>query len=384
MYYPGLFESATSYTALNSAVTSSASNSVSSFGKLVEGGQSVGQKIEPHGLLGESGKKMLSTPSLEGSSSFHYRPLTGAPTDHHMMTSAYVPPVTESLGASFRHDQSFLEYEASTPYGISPLSTYSYPSYLGNAVIGSTMKAPSSGTYPGHTSFYPPSGSTYSTYPDSFISEYITRNHIDANKAAYNSSTSDSSSFTEHLKRLQESFQSKSPKTCDSATSFQHPQYRPSSTHSAHTATYGNTQPVRPEPILLQPCSTFPKSTVISNNYPHHSYEAFNKVGTCENPHKSTSTHLKNPTHSSISEGVSFQQKLSNDNQNFVSATNCKTGDSVDQTIENCIAGNDLIFAAENSLQHTKESSKTVELKVSSVNFLGCLSTFMRHFVSLK
>lgn len=383
MYYPGLFESATSYSALNSVITSSASNNISPFGKLVEGAQSAGQKTEAHALLGENGKKIISSQASHGGNNpfgnahfpaSHYRPQTAAPSEHHMMHSAYVPQASENLGSSFLHDQSFLE--ASTPYAINPLSSYpSYPTYIGNSVMGSTMKAPSSGTYPGHTSFYPPSGTAYSPYPDSFISEYITRNHIDANKAAYNSSTSDSSSFTEHLKRLQESFQSKSPKTSDSGT-FHHQQYRPSSSHSTQSASYGNTQPVRPEPILLQPCSTFPKSTVISNNYPHHSYDAFNKVANCENTHKSTSNHPQNSTHSTVTENVPFKQQSSSDNQNVESAANCKSGDSIDQTIESCIAGNDLKTSEEISNQHTKE------LKVSSNAF--SISCFMRPFVNLQ
>lgn len=387
MYYPGLFETAThSYPALNSAVTSSTS-SISPFGK-VERPQPVSNiqnGIEPLSLLTlENGNKMISNLSngslgdASGGSPFRsghftssqYRPPAATPTDHHLMASAYgSSSATENLGSSLLHEQSFLE--ASTPYSINPLSSYpSYPPYsLGNSVIGSAMKAPSSSTYPGHNSFYPPNGSTYSPlYPStapSFISDYITRSHIDANKAAYTNSTpSDSSSFNEHLKRLQESLQSKSPKTSDNGH-FQHQHYRPSSTHSAHTGSHGSTQPVRPEPIHLQPGSFTPKSTVISNHYQQPSTEVpISKVDHCDNAHKPTSTQQGNSAQSTAdSNNVQLQQQPSSETQNDQSTTNSKVRDSIDQTIENCIAGNDLKVEEENTNQSTNDSTKAAEPK---------------------
>lgn len=292
MYYSGLFDTSSNpYSALSTAS--------SPFTKTEGPSPSVDQRTELTSLVDPKMASPLSTPSLTGSSlttlgspfragpfsAPHYRSQASATAD--LMTSAYVSPSAthlsggDNLGSSLLHEQSFLE--ASTPYGIGSLSSYAhYPAYLNNSVINSTMKAPNGATYSGHNSFYPTSGPPYSAlYPETFISEYMTRSHMDSVSAsqAYGSS-SDSGSFTEHLKRLQESFQSKSPKTSESAT--QPPPRSSAATNvSSNPNGGGAIQPVRPEPkmpagALLRPSPCGAKSPVITYNTQHHYSSANN------------------------------------------------------------------------------------------------------------
>ena len=279
MYYPGL------YTTLNNCNSRP-------FGKTDNVLSSPDQHAELCSLMDK--KKMvsnLSTSSLATSplslaNSFrtthfpasHYRPQTGTASDCTIMPSPYVSssathlPGSDNLSSSLLHEQSFLD--ASSPYGLGPMPPFShYPQYIGNSVINPALKPPNGGTYSTHNSFYPPSGSPYhSLYPESFISDYITRNHIDVNKATYNNSTSDNSSFMEHLKRLQESFQSKSPKTSDVNNSNNASQHQASSSSNQVASVnpcsyiYPSNQPVRPEPISMQMCPNGSKSPVISSS----------------------------------------------------------------------------------------------------------------------
>lgn len=291
MYYPGLFDTSSNpYSAL--------STSSSPFTKTEGPSPSVDQRTELTSLVDPKMSSPLSTPSLAGSSlttlgspfragpfsAPHYRSPASATAD--IMTSAYVSPSAthlsgaDNMGSSLLHEQSFLE--ASTPYGIGPLSPYAhYPAYLNNSVINSTMKAPNGATYSGHNSFYPSSGPPYSAlYPETFISEYMTRSHMESVSAsqAY-ASSSDSGSFTEHLKRLQESFQSKSPKTSESATQPL-PRSSAATNASSNSSGGGAIQPVRPEPkmpaVLLRPSPCGAKSPVITYNTQQHYSSANN------------------------------------------------------------------------------------------------------------
>ncbi|KAJ6222944.1 hypothetical protein RDWZM_001489 [Blomia tropicalis] len=273
MYYPGLFESATPFPGLNPHPFKTDSLPPSAGEQHVD-------------LITLTDKKMagnLSTSSLaspvlttltspfRGPPHFgspHYRPQTGdLMASPYMTSSAPHLAANDNLNPSLLHEQSFLE--ASTPYGIGPLPSYPhYPNYMGNSVLNPTLAnkgSPSTGYPPHGSSFYPSSGPSYpSLYPDSFISEYIVRNHhhhhIDStNKApAYNAPVSDNSSFFEHLKRLQESLEGNGKsggQSCHVNVAANH--------HGQYTC---HTQPVRPEATNGENNSVCPKPSVIDSN----------------------------------------------------------------------------------------------------------------------
>ncbi|KAI2803489.1 hypothetical protein BLOT_007620 [Blomia tropicalis] len=226
MYYPGLFESATPFPGLNPHPFKTDSLPPSAGEQHVD-------------LITLTDKKMagnLSTSSLaspvlttltspfRGPPHFgspHYRPQTGdLMASPYMTSSAPHLAANDNLNPSLLHEQSFLE--ASTPYGIGPLPSYPhYPNYMGNSVLNPTLAnkgSPSTGYPPHGSSFYPSSGPSYpSLYPDSFISEYIVRNHhhhhIDStNKApAYNAPVSDNNNGE---RRDDATGQEKIKKTC--------------------------------------------------------------------------------------------------------------------------------------------------------------------------
>lgn len=226
--------------------------------------------VDKKNMVSNLSASSLASSSLSLSSSFratpfpatHYRS-PGSTAD--LLPSPYCSSSVTHLSPSenLLHEQSFLE--ASTQYGIGPLSSYShYPQYLSNSVINSALKGANGSSYSCHNSLYPSGASPY-LYADSFISDYITRNHLDGSKSSY-SANSDNSSFLEHLKRLQESFQSKSPKFSDSGTSSNQLNLSSSHVSSPQCSYSSNIQPIRPEPISMQPCTSGSKSPVIYSN----------------------------------------------------------------------------------------------------------------------
>lgn len=268
MYYPGLFETTSPFSGLN-ARSQFKPDSLSSV-EHTELCSLVDKKNMVSNL-----STSLANSSLSLSSNFravfpapHYRSQASTVD---LMTSPYIPSSathlsSDNLSSNLLHDQTFLD--ASSPYNISALSSYShYPPYLSNSVINSALKAPNGSTYPSHNSFYPSNAPPYhSLYTDSFISDYITRSHIEESKSAYNSS-SDNASFFEHLKRLQESFQSKSPKFSENQSSLS--QYSNQLSNSLKCANKTNTstnRPLRPEPIS-RPASGSKSPVIFSSHH---------------------------------------------------------------------------------------------------------------------
>lgn len=260
MYYPGLFESTSPYTTLGNSSTGATSRP---FIKPTNGESAAGQDLSS--LLpnhSESNKKMvssLSTATPTGAMSLgsfrtppHPHFYAGAPATHFVgsqpsnadcspLMASYPPPQSATGGhlassdafshSSFFRDQTLLE-AASTPYALGRLSSYTSPHYpashyMGNSVLAANYKLPSAvSSYPAQSgnSFLstPPmpgynSGSGQQNHPfsyaESFIhssTDYITRAAPDSAKSSVY--TSEQNSFSDHLKRLQESFQAKTSK----------------------------------------------------------------------------------------------------------------------------------------------------------------------------